>query len=125
MQSTSKGKVLVSGSHRETRYMMRVLLEMWGYDVTEAEGELETVATAETFSPDVILLDTSRLFNEEMKIVSRLKLWTHDRVPIIVLSGFTQPSYRMTAIDHGASGLLPKPIDFGLLESFLETALPA
>lgn len=124
MQSTSKGKILISGVHRDTRFMMRVLLEMWGYEVAEAEGEIETVAAAEVFMPNLILVDTSRMFDEEMKIVSRLKTSTDDRVPILVLSGFTQAGYRQSAIDHGAAEMLSKPIDFELLEGFLETGLP-
>src|SRR5437764_13933004 len=86
-----RGKIVVSSSHNDTRFMMRVLLEMWGYEVIEADGEEETVQAAERFLPNAILVDTTRAFDDELKIVSRLRVSTLLRmVPIFVLSGFTQ-----------------------------------
>ena len=74
MINSSKGKILVSGTHNDTRFMMRVLLEMWGYDVAEADGEEETVRMAESYLPNVILVDTSRLFDEDIKVVVELRV---------------------------------------------------
>ena len=120
-----RGKVIVSSSHNDTRYMMRVLLEMWGYEVVEADGEEETVEAAERFMPNAILVDTTRSFDEDLKIVSRLRVSTLLKmVPIFVLSGFTQAQNYRAAIDHGATNLLAKPLDLDLLESSLEAALP-
>jgi|SRR6478672_1107901 CheY-like chemotaxis protein len=120
-----RGKVLVSGTHNDTRFMMRVLLEMWGYEVVEAEGEEETLQAAERFMPNAILVDTTRSFDDDLKIVSRLRVSSLLKlIPIIVLSGFTQKRYYTAAIDHGATSLLAKPLDLDLLESCLEAALP-
>jgi response regulator RpfG family c-di-GMP phosphodiesterase len=125
MANSSKGKILVSGTHHDTRFMMRVLLEMWGYEVAEADGEEETVRMAESYLPNVILVDTSRLFDEDIKVVSKLRIAKLPRLlPILVLSGFTQTKYQKAAKDHGATSLLAKPLDLDRLESFLETALP-
>jgi CheY-like chemotaxis protein len=120
-----RGKVLISGSHNDTRFMMRVLLEMWGYEVVEADGEEETITAAESFMPNAILVDTTRSFDDDLKIVSRLRVSNLLRlVPIIVLSGFTQAQNYRAAMDHGATNLLAKPLDLDLLESCLEAALP-
>lgn len=116
----------MSSSHNDTRFMMRILLEMWGYDVVEANGEQETVEAAENFMPNAILVDTTRSFDEDLKIVSRLRISNLlGSVPIFVLSGFTQAQYYRAAIDHGATNLLAKPLDLDLLETCLEAALPA
>ena len=120
-----RGKVLVSGAHNDTRFMMRVLLEMWGYEVAEAEGEEETLQAAESFMPNAILVDTTRAFDDDLKIVSRLRVSSLLKlIPIIVLSGFTQKRYYTAAMDHGATNLLAKPLDLDLLESCLDAALP-
>ena len=120
-----RGKVVVSSSHNDTRYMMRVLLEMWGYEVVEADGEEGTVEAAEKFMPNAILVDTTRSFDEDLKIVSRLRVSSLlSRVPIFVLSGYTQAQNYRAAMDHGATNLLAKPLDLDLLESCLEAALP-
>ena len=122
---TSRGKVLISGSHNDTRFMMRVLVEMWGFEVEEANGEEETLKVAETFLPNAILIDATRLFDEDLKVVSRLRLSEVSRlVPIFVLSGYTQSKYFQAAIDHGATNLLAKPLDLEKLENCLEAALP-
>jgi CheY-like chemotaxis protein len=124
--SIRKGKVLISGSHNDTRYMMRVLLEMWDYEVVEAEGEEETVRLAEGCFPNVILIDSSRLFDDDLKIVSRLRVSKVPHlIPIIVLSGYTQRRYQKAAIDRGATNFLAKPLDLDQLEICLEGALPA
>lgn len=120
---TSRGRVLISGSHHDTRFMMRVLVEMWGYEVVEADGEEETMRAAETFLPNAILIDTSRMFDEVLEIVSKLRnSKVSGSIPIIVLSGYTQAKYLTAAMDHGATSLLAKPIDLELLESCLEAA---
>ena len=125
MVNSSKGKILISGTHHDTRFMMRVLLEMWGYEVAEADGEEETVTMAESYMPNVILVDTSRLFDEDIKVVSKLRIANIPQLlPIIVLSGFTQTKYQKAAMDHGATSMLAKPLDLDRLESYLETALP-
>ena len=125
MESGCKAKVLVSGSNNDTLYMMRVLLELWGYEVEESAGEDETVLAAEHFLPNVILIDASRLFDDDLKIVSRLRITAlTESLPIFVLSGYTQQKYQRAAFDHGATNMLAKPLDLDLLEVCLEAALP-
>lgn len=125
MESDHKGRILVSGSNNDTRYMMRVLLELWGYEVEESAGEDETVLAAEHFLPNVILIDASRLFDDDLKIVSRLRITElTESLPIFVLSGYTQQKYQRAAFDHGATNMLAKPLDLDLLEVCLEAALP-
>jgi CheY-like chemotaxis protein len=118
------GRVMISGTHNDTRYMMRVLLEMWGYEVLEAAGEDETTRIAESEHPDLILVDTATKFEEDIKIVSRLRR-SHvpASVPIIVLSGYPQADYQKAAFENGATGHLVKPLDLDVLEDYLETCL--
>jgi CheY-like chemotaxis protein len=122
----TKGRILVSGTQNDTRFMMKVLLEMWGYEVAEAIGISETVQRAETFAPDFVLVDTSRLFDQDIEVVSSLRgSKLRASVPVFVMSGFSQATYLQSAIEHGATGLLVKPLDLEKLEAHLESALPA
>ncbi|MGV3743450.1 MAG: response regulator [Burkholderiaceae bacterium] len=50
-------KILVVDDNPDFRAMMRYQLEMWGYEVTEAEEGLSGLRTALEQSPDLILLD--------------------------------------------------------------------
>src|SRR5215470_14260006 len=76
-----RGRIMISGNHHDTRYMMRVLLEMWGFEVVEAAGRDETVKIAETERPQLILVDTATQFDEDLKVVSSLR---HSHVPASV-----------------------------------------
>jgi CheY-like chemotaxis protein len=121
----TKGLVLVSSSQNDTRYMLRVLLELWGYEVAEANGNIDTVATAEACSPDVVLVDTSRLFDQDVEVVSSLReSKLRASVPVYVMSGFSQAAYLKSAFDKGATDVLVKPLDLDLLEEHLESAMP-
>jgi len=122
----AKGRVLVSGTQNDTRFMMKVLLEMWGYEVAEAIGISDTVERAESFAPDFVLVDTSRLFDQDIEVVSSLRgSKLRASVPVFVMSGFPQAAYLRSAMEHGATGLLVKPLDLEVLEGHLESALPA
>jgi len=119
-----RGRILISGNNHDSRYMMHVLLEMWGFEVVEASCSDETVRIAETEHPQLILVDTANQFNEDLKIVNSLR---HSHVPpslpIIVLSGYPQADYQKAAFENGATGHLVKPLDLDLLENYLETCL--
>ena len=120
----SKGRIMVSGTSNDSRYMMSVLLGMWGYDVIEAVGEDETVELAVTGHPQLILLDTSRPFEQELQIIARIrKSELPANLPVIVLSGNTQESYQIAAFEVGANGVLAKPLDLELLEAYLDSSI--
>lgn len=122
--SRFRGRIMISGNHNDSRYMMHVLLEMWGYEVIEAAGEDETVRLAESEHPELILVDTHTQFEEDLKVVSCLR-GSHllTSIPIIVLSEYPQADYQKAAFEKGATGHLVKPLDLDLLESYLETCL--
>jgi CheY-like chemotaxis protein len=44
-------------------------------------------------------------------------------VPVIMITAYGDPDTRRKAIESGASGLLTKPIDFGLLREEIDTRL--
>ena len=104
--------------------MMRVLLEMWGFQVIEADGETETISKAESERPELIVIDTSKQFEDEIKLVSQIRgSGAQTSVPIIVLSGYPQADYQKAAFEHGATGHLIKPLDLDMFEDYLDTCL--
>ena len=52
-----KKRVLVVDDHPDIRKMMRILLEMYGYDVVEAADGYEAVERAINDKPDLIFMD--------------------------------------------------------------------
>jgi CheY-like chemotaxis protein len=122
--NSHRGRIMISGTQQDTRYMMRVLLEMWGYEVVEADGEDETLRLAESVRPELVLVDTAAKFEEDLKVVDTIR---HSNLPtttpIIVLSGHPQADYQRAVFEHGANGHLVKPLDLDLLEEYLESCL--
>lgn len=117
-------RIVVSSVHNDTRYMMRVLLEMWGYEVSEAMGLDDTLESARDNHADLILVDTSREFENDLEMISTL---SHSKelgwAQVIVMSGYSQRRYQRAALECGASGFLTKPLDLDLFESYVRTAL--
>ena len=118
-----RSRVMISATHNDTRAMIRILLEMWGYDVIEADGKAETVELAKNEHPGLILLDTTQRFADEVKVVSDIRSSDSlSSIPIIVMSA-RSPLLKRSALEHGATGHLVKPIDLDLLQGCLDKCL--
>jgi len=50
-------RVLVVEDYDDTREMMRIMIEKYGYSVLEASGPYEAIEKASEFHPDLILMD--------------------------------------------------------------------
>lgn len=119
---TPKPLILIVGPDEDTRYMLRVILDLWGYDVLEAANLDASITLGSSRHPSVILLDTTVHFTEVLKDIRQLKQEDGLRdVPSVLLSGYSQENYRSAALSSGASGFLVKPIDFDLLHQYIES----
>jgi CheY-like chemotaxis protein len=113
---------MIVGPNADTRYMLRVMLEIWDYNVVEAETPDKSISDGSSHHPSLILLDTTMHFTDVLKDIRFLKQEdVLPDVPSILLSGFSQETYRQAALNSGAAGFLAKPIDFDLLHEYIET----
>ena len=118
----SKPLILIVGPDEDTRYMLRVILELWEYEVLEAENLDTSITLGSSHHPSVILLDTTAHFTDVLDDIRQLKQEDGFRdVPSVLLSGYSQETYRSAALSSGASGFLVKPIDFDLLHAYIES----
>lgn len=120
--TTNPQPIMIVGSSEETRYMLRVILEIWGYEVLEAGNQEESIRLGAETNPSLILLDTSRNFTDGLENIRILK--RQDEmvdIPAVVLSGYAQDTYREAAINSGATAFLVKPIDFDELRHCVST----
>jgi len=112
--------VLVSGRHDDTRYMMRLMLEVWGFDVAEAVDCHECVRLAGLRKPCLVLVDAAIPFDDSLETVELLKATpTTSDVPVLMISGFGQDGYRQAALQGGAADYLVKPVDFEHLQKLV------
>jgi CheY-like chemotaxis protein len=108
-------KVLVVDDHRDIRKMMKMLLEMYGYDVVEAGNGYEAVERAINDKPDLIFMDIGMplLDGVEATVAIRAHAELAD-IPILALSGYAD-FYRDRAEAAGCTEVIRKPLDFNRL----------
>jgi len=104
--------------------MMSTMLEIWGYSPVEADGGLETVDLVRNSQPKAILLESSRVLDIDFEVMNELRdAKLTEGVPLIVLSGYSVPSYRSAYFRNGATEIMMKPVDLDRLENYLVASI--
>ncbi len=116
-----KQLVLILGRDKETRLMMKTLLELWNYQTIEARNVRETAFFLERFSPNLILMDSDHSFTETLKELTDIRRNEKLKaIPVVIISSFSQRLFRDIAIANGADYFFAKPVNFSRLEKSLK-----
>lgn len=119
--SPARPLVLVADDDEDTRLLFRTVLEVRGYDVIEAADGEETVRSAESAHPDLILMDGSLPRLSGVDATRRIRESDHNgRVPIVFISGHGGPAFLALAREAGCDEYLVKPFPLAQLEDVLE-----
>ena len=117
-------RVLLVEDTEDNRVMMRRLLEMSGYCVTEAVNGMEAVTQAERETPQIILMDLSLPLVDGLAATRRIRqLPASKGVPIIAVSAHDTMDFHAEALAAGCDAYITKPIDYGELEGLIESLL--
>lgn len=118
----SDSKVLVVDDNEDTRHMIKLLLEVYGYKVVEAEDGEAATLLAKKERPQLILMD---LMMPDMdgfvatKQIRRIKEMSN--TPIIALSAYVHDlDIQRRAIKAGANECLQKPNDIRRLKTVVK-----
>jgi len=103
---------LVIDDERPIRRLLRVLLEVQGYQVCEAETGDLGLQLAAARRPDVILLDLGLPDMDGLTVLKQLREWT--RTPVLILTVRDCEADKVAALDNGADDYMTKP--FGMDE---------
>jgi CheY-like chemotaxis protein len=118
--------VLVVEDHEDTRFLLRTVLEMHGYRVSEAADGEEGVHVACSVHPSLVIMDATLPRLDGIAATRRIRSDSALKgVPVVFLSGNTQPDFRAAAFDAGGTDYLIKPIALDALISVLERYLRA
>ncbi|MEP6921707.1 MAG: response regulator [bacterium] len=116
--------VLLVEDTEDNRVMMRRLLELSGYRVSEAINGAEAVKNAERVSPQIILMDLSLPIIDGLAATRRIRALPNLKdVPIIAVSAHDTADFHADALAAGCNAYLTKPIDFVELEEVIERLL--
>jgi CheY-like chemotaxis protein len=110
----------VAEDHDDTRDMLHMLLETWGYRVVEACDGLEAVAAALREKPQVILMDSRLPFLDGLEATRRIREnGLRHQVKILALNGSGSPLYNANALAAGCDDIMEKPFDLDRLRTYL------
>lgn len=114
------GLVMVVDDDIYNRNMLRLLLELEGYLVSEAEDGLDALHKATHDVPDAMILDVMMPNMDGIAACRALRARQEtSRLPIIMLSGKTQIGSAEEGLAAGANVYLSKPTDMDELLSTL------
>ena len=106
-----KKSILVVDDEWRTREMLRMFLEMEGYEVFEAEDGLDAIEKASLFHPDVMILDVMMPRMDGITACKQLRSTQETaELPIIMLSGKIQERAIREGLEAGATTYMTKPM---------------
>ena len=115
-----KKKVLVVDDHPDIRKMMRILLEMYGYDVVEAGDGYEAVERAMKDKPDLIFMDIGMPLLDGVQAIAAIRAHAEFAdTPILAVTGYAE-FYRDKAEAAGCTDVIRKPLDFNRLRPLVK-----
>ena len=112
--------ILIVDDDDDSRLMLKLLLELWKYQVIEANDGIEAIKITKIIRPNLILMDV-RLpnldgFDATHQIRNSAEI---EKLPIVFLSASADAPSKQKGFDVGGNEYLTKPLDFEELENTL------
>lgn len=124
-QGSTRSLILVIEDYRDSRQMLKLVLETFDYEVLTAANGNEAFSLAASNPVDLILTDLGLPDMDGIGVVRRLRTLSDylSRVPIIMLTAFERNDCYQPALDAGCTEVLTKPPDFQKLHTLIERLL--
>ncbi len=119
-------KVLIAEDYDDIRRMMKIMLELYGYEAIEATDGYDAVEKTYKFEPDVILMDISMPVLDGLDATRAIRNFEggSSDVPILAVTAYGE-FYREKALDAGCTAVIPKPLHFEELKATIDKYLNA
>ncbi|MBI5092363.1 MAG: response regulator [Candidatus Hydrogenedentes bacterium] len=120
----SRPHILVVDDLRENTAILQRFLGPKGYKVTTAFSGEEALEKVENDPPDVILLDLVMPGMDGFTVCQRVKHDARTRhIPVVVLTGMSEPEANVKALEMGADDFMAKPFDSTVLDARIRNSL--
>lgn len=118
-------KILVVDDNHDSALSMAMMLSIMGHDTRTAHDGESAVATAESFLPDVVLLDIGlpKLNGYEVAQRIRGQAWGASMY-LIAVTGWGQDEDRQRSNEVGLNRHMVKPVEPAALEKLLTELRP-
>lgn len=112
-------KILIVEDHEDSRAMMRLAVESFGYEVVEAQNGLEAIELVKDDCPELILMDINMPGLDGLSTAAKIKTFAHcENLPIIAVTAYSD--FRDRALEAGFTELMRKPVEFLQLREVIE-----
>jgi len=119
----SEVTILVVDDADSTRETIKDVLEEKGYRVLTAEDGVEALRIIEEVGCcDIVLLDLVIPKMDGIEVLRRIKE-RNCEIEVIIITGFADLDSAIAAVNEGAFGYVQKPVDFRLLDRYIEELL--
>jgi class 3 adenylate cyclase len=123
MQARS-GYVLIVDDDALNRTLLTKSLELDGHRTTALDNGFAALASLDTDTPDLVLLDVEMPGIDGIEVLERLKADPRlQHVPVIMISGVEDTDSIVRCLEAGADDYLPKPFDPAILRARIEAGL--
>ncbi len=120
MDSAAAMSVLIIEDNEDARVALAMLLEAESYSVREAANGPDGVAAAQTYEPDVALVDIGLPGLDGYAVARAIRASGNTRTLLVALTGYGQPSDARLAMEAGFDRHLVKPVDFDALRKVMK-----
>ncbi|WP_058234762.1 response regulator transcription factor [Devriesea agamarum] len=100
-------RILLADDDPQILRALSITLRAHGYEVTCAKDGAEAVRAAVGVTPDLVMVDLGMPEMTGLEVIEAIRGWS--QVPILVVSGRTESSDKVTALDLGADDYVTKP----------------
>lgn len=108
IDTKTKKNILIVDDSWITRQFLKNVLEIYDYDITEAEDGQTALELINEQKPDCILLDILMPIMNGIEFLSTLKQ-AGKKIPVIIVSADIQQTTKASCLELGAKAFINKP----------------
>lgn len=119
-----KKKVLVVEDHPDTRSVLVLMMERWGFEVAEARNGRDALIMVERNGFDLLVVDMAMPLVDGFEFVRRVRSQSKTaNIPIIAVTALDAPEDRDRCLQAGCNDYLSKPFSFDDLKAKIDALL--
>jgi two-component system, sensor histidine kinase len=115
-------RILIVEDNADIRDSLRMILEIWGHEVTSAGTGQQGLEMARRIQPDVALIDIGLPGMNGYEVAQTIRVDASPqsaRIKLVAITGYGQPGDRERTLEAGFDTHLLKPIDPQVLQKIL------
>ena len=122
--TSGKPRILVVDDHPDSRLIMVMVLEKWGYEVVEARDGKEALAQLESGNFDLVVIDIAIPFVAGREVAKLLKNNPRTKhIPLLAATALDTSENRKMCLAAGFDDFLSKPFSMESLKAKVNALL--